>query len=204
MLQDGDEVSNLTIANEIIVLGLIKKATEFTGTEIQGVMGKKALQKSLYLFNLEHNRFHFRWGDYGPISGEVQQIAYDLISRGNVIVHNIETGRPEAIIKNMQFSQENNPDFPENLPEDIDSSLNRIVRFAAGRNPRDLELLASVHYWAARQQSLLDEYTVDYVFEKLNDLKPDANFNRSDVETAVGTLEENGFLQTGDNQNDES
>jgi len=189
----------LSIAEQI-VFDLIKKATEFEGTEVKGIMGKKALQKSLYFFNLPYGLFHFRWGDYGPISDEVQQIAHDFISRGNVIVSDIETRKAEAVIKNMQFSKENIPNFPEKLPTEIDTSLDKIVKFIAGRGPRALELLASVHYWAARQQSLLDEYTVEYVFEKLNDLKPDANFTPEDVKNTIQILEENEFLYQSDGQ----
>jgi len=71
-----------SVLNEDIVLLLIKKATEFQGAKITGIMGKKALQKSLYFFNLKHDIFSFKWGDYGPISAEIQQIVEDLISSG--------------------------------------------------------------------------------------------------------------------------
>jgi len=76
----------------------------------------------------------------------------------------------------------------------IDSELNEIVKFTAGRSPRDLELLASVHYWAVRQQELLDEYSVDYVLEKLTELKPDAGFKKSDVENAIEILVTHEYL----------
>ena len=78
----------------------------------------------------------------------------------------------------------------------MDDTSNDIVKFTAGRGPRELELLASVHFWAQKQLDLADEYTVEYCHEKLVDLKPDAGFKLADVERAIQTLEDNGFLDT--------
>lgn len=191
---DGLRVNS--VSNEDVVLFLIKKATEFQGTQINGIMGKKALQKSLYLFNLKYDIFSYKWGDYGPISAEIQQIAEDLTSSGYVTVTDIDTKKQEAVIKNMKFVPEKNQYFSEKkFPEDIDKDLTEIVRFIAGRSPRDLELLASVHFWAVRQQDLLDEYTVDYILDKLTELKPDAGFTRKDIEYAIGILESRRYLK---------
>ena len=185
-----------SVSKEDIVLLLIKKATEFQGTKTSGILGKKALQKSLYFFNLKHDIFSFRWGDYGPISGEIQQIAQDLISNGNVTVEDISTLKQDAVIKNMKFSNENNPYFSETkFPDEIDKDLTEIVKFIAGRTPRELELLASVHFWAVKQQDMFDEYTVENILEKLTELKPDAGFTLKNVQEAINTLEGTGHLQ---------
>lgn len=180
-------------SNNSIVLRLIQKATENPSVETKGVMGKKALQKSLYFFNLKHNFFNFRWADYGPLSGEVQQIVQDLDYGKKIIITDIETKKPGIYIKNMK-STENPSDFSD-FPSDLDSSIDEIVKFTAGKGPRDLELLASVHFWAQRQQDLSDEYTVEYCHEKLMELKPDARFTQSDVERSIGILEDNQFLK---------
>ena len=184
-----------SVLKEDVVLLLIKKATEFQGTQTAGILGKKALQKSLYFFNLKHGIFNFRWGDYGPISGEIQQIAKDLISSGNVTVTDIDTMKQGAVIQNMKFSEKDNKDFLETeFPLNVDQDLDKIIHFIAGRTPRDLELLASVHFWAQRQYSMFEEYTTEYVLEKLTELKPDAGFTRSDVENAMDTLKSHGYL----------
>jgi len=104
--------------------------------------------------------------------------------------------KQDAIIKNMKFSTEKNLYFTETqFPEEIEKDLDDIVRFIAGRTPRDLELLASVHFWAVRQQDLLDKYTTDYILDKLSELKPDAAFIRKNVEYAIETLESRGYLK---------
>jgi len=183
------------ITKEDVVLTLIKKATEYTGTENKGVHGKKALQKSLYFLNEKFHLFGFRWADYGPLSGEIQQIAEDLIVRGNVTVTKVPTKKDGIFTQQMEYCSKDDSYFEElGMPSELDSELNEIVKFTAGRNPRDLELLASVHYWAIRQQDLLDEYSVDYILEKLTELKPDAGFKQSDVEYAIETLVTHEYL----------
>jgi len=191
----SENLRTSSVLKEDIVLLLIKKATEFQGTQTIGILGKKALQKSLYFFNLKHDIFNFRWGDYGPISGEIQQIAKDLISNGNVTVTDVDTMKQGAVIQNMKFSDVTNVDFLETkFPLNIDQDLDEIVHFIAGRSPRDLELLASVHFWAQRQYSMFEEYTVEYILEKLTELKPDAGFTKSDVESAINTLKSHKYL----------
>lgn len=180
-------------SNTSIVLRLIQKATDNPNVDVKGVMGKKALQKSIYFFNLKHGFFRFRWADYGPLSGEVQQIVQDLDSGNKITIKDIETKKAEAFIKNMLYV-DGSVDFT-NFPSDLDETLDGIVKFTAGMGPRDLELLASVHFWAQRQQDLSDEYTAEYCHEKLTELKPDAGFKLADVERAIETLEDNEFLE---------
>ncbi len=179
-------------SNNSIVLRLIQKATENPNVEVKGVMGKKALQKSLYFFNLKHGFFNFKWADYGPLSGEVQQIVQDLHFGGKITINDIETKKPDVFIKNMKYV-DGSADFTA-FPPDLDDTLDDIVKFTAGKGPRSLELLASVHFWAQRQQDLTDEYTAEYCHEKLTELKPDAGFKIEDVEQAIKTLEVNDFL----------
>ena len=108
-------------------------------------------------------------------------------------VNEIETKKEGAVIKNMQFS--GNDSIEISLPPEIDNNLDGIIKFIAGRSPRDLELLASVHFWAIKQQRVLDEYSADYIFEKLSELKPDAGFSEGDVKSAIETLETSGLLK---------
>lgn len=182
-------ISNLT--KEDVVLSLIKKATDHTGTDSKGIHGKKALQKSLYLFNQKFGLFSYRWGDYGPLCGEIQHIAEDLIAKGSVVITDVPTKKQEAVIKNLQFSDSASD---VKIPDDVNHELDEIVSFVAGRSPRDLELLASVHFWAVRQQELMDEYSAEYILEKLTELKPDAHFTQSDVEYAIEVLETHEYL----------
>lgn len=184
-------MTNDNLIKEDIVLTLIKKATEYPEANTRGINGKKALQKSLYFLNQKLNIFGYRWGDYGPLCGEIQHIVEDLINQGTVLVTDIPTERQEAVIKNLQYSNSN---FDISIPDQINDELDRIVSFIAERTPRDLELLASVHFWAIRQQELMGNYSVDYVLEKLTQLKPEANFSQENVEYAIGVLEKHEYL----------
>ena len=80
------------------------------------------------------------------------------------------------------------------LPDDLNSSLDRIVEFISDKSSRELELLASVHFWAKYQQSRSNEYTVDYIFEHIDALKPSTGFTKSEIPQAIKTLEEEKFL----------
>ena len=188
-------LENLT--KEDIVLSLIKKATDFEGIENKGINGKKALQKSLYLFNQKFSMFGYRWGDYGPLCGEIQHIAEDLITKGHVVITDVSTKKQEAVIQNLQFSDSS---FDAVIPDDVNRELDEIVSFVAGRSPRDLELLASVHFWAVREQDLMDKYSTEYVLEKLTELKPDAHFTQKDVEYAIDVLERHEYLVPEENE----
>ncbi len=181
-------------SNQSIVLRLIQKATINPNVDVKGIIGKKALQKSIYFFNLKHSCFNFRWADYGPLSGEVQQIVQDLDFGKKITIRNIETKKVGIFIKNLLYV-DGSTDF-KNFPSDLDKTLDDIVKFTAGKGPRDLELLASVHFWAQKQQDLTDEYTTEYCHEKLMDLKPDAGFKILDVERAIKNLEDNDFLSS--------
>jgi len=183
------------VSKSDIVLLLIKKASEIEKVETPGVMGKKALQKSLYFLNQEHPIFKFKWGDYGPLSGEIQQIAEDLKANGKINVKEIPTLKKGAVIQHMTFSKESNTSFAEiEFPLGLEDSITKVTRFLSGYTPRKLELLASVHYWAKKQQLITDEYTPEYLHEKLLELKPDAGFTPKDVKEALDTLEYHEYL----------
>ena len=184
------------VSSSDIVLLLIKRATEIEGPEETGIMGKKALQKALYFFNQDHNIFKFKWGDYGPLCNEIQQIFMDLAASGNILIKDIPTKKQDAVIKNMKFSEEKNPNFSDiEFPLDVVATVDKVVKFISGYKPRDLELLASVHYWAKKQQFFLDKYDPEYVFEKLQELKPDAGFTLKEIKQRIETLEYNEYLK---------
>ncbi len=182
------------VSKNNIALLLIKKASEIEGLT-PGIKGKKAFQKSLYFLNQHHNIFKFGWGDYGPLCAEIQQIAEDLKANGKIIVKEITTRKEGAIILNMTFSQENNTHFSEiEFPSDLEKLIAKVTKFLSSYEPRDLELLASVHYWAKKEQFFTDKYTVEYIYKKLFELKPDAVFTEKDVKEALTTLESQEYL----------
>ncbi len=175
----------LLYSNKLIVLRLIQKATL---AYPDWALGKKALQKSLYFFNLKWGLFSFRWADYGPLSGEIQQIARDLQATGRITVTDIETQKQDVFLKSMKYVQKP-PAFT--TPLKIEAALDETMEFVAGRTSRDLELLASVHFWAKKRQ---DGDIVDYVYFALEELKPDAGFTRENVASAIDELRKNSLL----------
>lgn len=173
-------------SNRLIVLRLIQKATE---DYPDWTLGKKALQKSLYFFNLTSGRFSFRWANFGPISGEIQQIVHDLNAVGRIKISPVQTGKPNAFLHSVKYV-EKTPRL-ETKP-DLDESLDAIMKFVAGRNSRELELLASVHFWAERSDT---EDTTEYIHGMLEELKPEAEFTKTDVKRALDELKANHFLK---------
>ena len=186
----------MSILNESIVLQFIKKATENQKAKTKGVLGKIALQKCMYFFNLTNDHFYFKWADYGPFSKELQNIAHDLIVFKKIDVEKRETKKIGATMQILTLTKDTK--IHDDLPNDIEKEIDKIILFATGFGPRQLELLASVHYWAKKQQEIEYEYTVDYIHEALTDLKPDAGFKKDDVEWAIEKLEDNGFLAKND------
>ena len=182
------------VSKQDLVLLLTKKATE-KDNDAPGIMGRKAMQKSFYFLNQHEDFFTFKWHDYGPFSGELQQITKDLVSNGNISLKEIKTKKQDAVINHMTFSDDNNPYFSEEcIPKEIHSRMNKVLNLVIGRKPRELELLASVHYWAKKEQFALDSYSADYIHSKLTELKPDADFTMSNVIQAIKTLEHYDYL----------
>ena len=152
------------------------------------VIGKKTLQKSLYFAGPDNGPFRFRWEDYGPYSGEAMQIAHDLVASGMMSIDRVKAGGSGIPDKGMRCVSVL-PDFA--VPDLVDTALERAVKFAAGRTPRDLELLASVHFWA-RRVSRKD--AVRYSCMMLDGLKPYSVFTNEEVAGAIKCLADNGFL----------
>jgi uncharacterized protein YwgA len=179
-----------------ITLLLIKKATENKDAKKPGVLGRKSLQKSLYFLNQHHDTFHFRWGDYGPLCEYVQQIAVDLKARGQINMEEIPTEKQGAKIQNMIFLPKRNDDFSDiKFPPDLERYVEKVIQFLTNRDPRELELLSSVHCLAkCRQLYDGEKYTADYIYKTLTKLKSDECFTLKEIQYAITTLESNGYL----------
>ena len=171
-------------SHKTIVLGLIQKATL---DHPKWALGNKALQKSLYFFNLEHNCFNFRWADYGPFSGEVQQIAHDLGAAGKTEIKDVETQKPDIHFKGIKCV----PEHQFTIPQELDAALEKTLKFVSGKSAQDLELCASVHFLAKMDH---DGNTAVHVHKILKDLKPDTCITLKDVDVALGVVLENNNI----------
>ena len=180
--------------NDLILL-LVKKATENENAEIPGIMGKKALQKCMYFFNEKFDLFSFKWQGFGPHSGEIQQMVQDFVYDKNITIKEIPTRKEGIFIQNMTFNENHISYFDDvKFSKEIDQELNQIIKFANGKKPRELELLASIHYWAKKQLNKLDKYTLEYIHDKLRELKPDAGFTEKDIKASIDTLQYYDYL----------
>ena len=172
--------------NKLIVLHMIRKATE---KHSDWVLGKKALQKSLYFFNLKQDCFRFKWADFGPMSGEILQIAHDLEAAGRIKTESVKMKRPNVFIRSMRYVSKD-PDLE--ISPDLNHSLEETLDFVAERSSSELELLASVHFWATRCS---DGDLAEYIHRKMEELKPEAGFTRKDVEGYILLLRKHRILQ---------
>ena len=122
------------------------------------------------------------------MSGEIQQIAHDLKAVGRIKISSVETGKPDAFLHRIKYI----PKTPAlEVPPNIDEALDATMKFVARRDSRELELLASVHFWAIRNN---DRYAVEDIHLLLEVLKPDAGFSKTDVEHAIHELKKNKLL----------
>ena len=183
------------IIHEDIILTLIKKITQSNQYNTNGhEYNKKALQKSLYFFNQDiSSTFSFIWGHYGPFSYEIHCILNDLIHSNYISETRIPNSK--GVSHNLAYIKKDDAYFeiPE-LPEDLNSSLDRIIKFVSDKSSRELELLASVHFWAKYQQSESNNYAIDFIFENIDALKPSTGFTKLDIQDAIKTLEEEKYL----------
>ncbi len=116
------------------VLLLVKKATDGEKAKTPGVMGKKALQKSMYFFNEAFNLLTFKWKDHGPFSGEIQQTVRDFVSNKRIKVEDLPAKKDGIHTRSMTFVKSHNQYFAEiKFPEQADKKMNEMVHFTSGR-----------------------------------------------------------------------
>ena len=141
--------------------------------------------------------FTFKWYDYGPMSWELEQIRAGLVYAGRVTVTKTETKKPGAYTQNMTFNSDSKLAeffYETRFTDEIVQKTDEIVSFIRGRTPRNLELLASVHYLAKHQNPTQSTYTAEDIHTMLENLKPNAGFTLEDVNGAIKTLKEHMYL----------
>lgn len=159
------------------------------------IPGKKALHKIIYFTNLQTDDFVYRWNNYGPYSEEVQQF-YEDASLDNVIqVREVALGG-SATQYNMSLHQRGKKMLEElannkNIDFDrINPSIDFALKLLHKMTPRQMEILASVHYITTYDPSLDD----DRILQIINELKPESNFTLQEVEDSLTTLHNNHLI----------
>jgi len=180
--------------------GFIEMNREFTLLSVIDkfgtVKGKKALHKIIYFTNLQTEDFLYRWNNYGPYSEEVQQF-YEDASIDNIIKVREESLGGSATQYNMSLDQSGKKMLEElannkNINHDrILSAINSSYELLNGMSPREMELLASVHYVTTYDPNQDSRR----IWEIIDKLKPESNFSLEEVEGFLTILCNNHLIQ---------
>lgn len=154
----------------------VLRAVEVFGT----VRGRKALHKVLYFANLKQHLFKYQWYKYGPYSPDLAPtIANHVFSKSLYVEKDESGGKPRYDMSLAAGGRRLLGHGPE--PE-IDAAVEWAHGLLDGMDPREMELMASVHYLAScvREQG--------EVYGLMQRLKPAANFAEKDVDRAFRFL----------------
>ena len=159
------------------------------------VPGKKALHKINYFANLKTDLFMYEWRNWGPFSQEVQQF-FDDAYLDNVILVEEEVLGNSSIQYNIKLDQKGykileNLEHNQNLNKKmIDNAIDFSYELLKNKTPRQMEILASVHYIFSYDNSL----NVERIWKIIDRLKPNANFTQEDVQRALNELKEKKLI----------
>lgn len=156
----------------------VLKAVQVFGT----VKGRKALHKILYFAGLKTNLFKYQWYEYGPYSPELSYKITDHVFDQSLDV--------KGARYDMSLSASGGRMLGRSRYKELDSAI-LWAHEILGKDmpPRQLELVASVHYLL----SCVGEQNKVHGF--MERLKPAANFTAGDVEQALRFLEEKSVIE---------
>jgi len=153
------------------------------------IPGKKALHKILYFTNLQTDDFIYRWNSYGPYSDEVQQFFEDsyqdnIISIQEEQINNVAIQYNTSLEKRGKKILEVLRENPRVNRQKIDNAIDFVYGLLNERTPRQMELLASVHYINSYNNELDD----DDIWKIIDNLKPESNFELEEVVESLAVL----------------
>jgi uncharacterized protein YwgA len=173
-----------------------QKASEKTGTMLYAiskfaeVRGKKALQKIVYFVNINSKCFAFRWHSFGPYSEELKYELDTAIVERMVRIEEIPMG--EGVQYNMQLTTGGRRTLRAiRIGKETKDAVDIAFRILNHKSPREMELLASVHYIINENKGRPDE---ESIWNLISELKPEANFTLEDVKRVTIQLRNNGLV----------
>ncbi len=152
------------------------------------------MQKITYFTNLEIRRYRFQWDRYGPFSQELsyqvddmaRESYLDLTSEPLVIRQGsrIDICLTERGKKKLQ---------EEKLPLIYKKRIVFVHDFLKNKEPREMEILASVHFIIATYYKLGRKLSARMVWEEISRVKPDSQIrlyegNKAHCELRSGNL----------------
>lgn len=156
---------------------VVLKAIETFGS----VNGRKALHKILYFANLKTRTFKYQWYTYGPYSPELAYKIADHVCDRSIDVKEDKSG--DMIRYNMSLSESGSKLLANDSHEVVDYALDQTHELLRGMSPRQMELLASIHF------IISCNYERSKAGQILRNLKPMANFTDGEVEQIMPLLE---------------
>jgi len=159
----------------------VLKAVEVFGT----VKNREALSNILYFTDLKSHTFNYRWCAYGVCSPELEpKISYHVY-----FSFDAKGEREEKTEHDLSLSAHGARLLGNNRHEEIDAALGWAHGLLDGVSPRQMDLLASVHflYSCGNGRSAVREI--------VREMKPVVAFTAGEVEWAMEFLEGNGMLE---------
>ena len=160
----------------------VLKAVEAFGT----VRGRKALHKVLYFANLKTHTFKYQWYRYGPYSPDLVYKIADHVSDGSLDVE--KGGSVGKTRYDMSLSSTGRKMLKYGPYKEVDSALGWARGLLGDMSPRDMELMASVHYLVWRGHERGEVHGI------MHNSKPESGFTKDDVERALRFLDGKGLL----------
>ncbi len=155
------------------------------------ILGKKALQKVMYFANLDLDLYSFQWNRYGPYSEELNYLFEDA-----VVDELIEIDQQDLLIRNgtqwnMSLSGNGiNLVESKKISPEVKRAVDLAYDFLSGKSPREMELLASVHFIVRSSRNS----DAEYVSGIIDTLKPYSHFALGEVVASITELRRHNLL----------
>lgn len=150
--------------------------------KLELIKGKKALQKIMYFINEYVQPYYtFQWWKYGPFSRELSDDFDFLMFLDKALSYDPNTAEIRVISDEKGTSEIS---LPENVKRRIDELLEKLREITQDFDPRQLELLASIHFLRHHASGLENKDSVDEIYEILSFLK-ERKFEKREIKIAL-------------------
>ena len=163
------------------------------------IPGRDAFHKINYFINLKTDIFIYTWRNWGSFSPEIQQYFDNAYLDHDIAIIEHELGDSSIqfdikldnsglkILENLRQQNGSNK-------KTIDDAIDFAYDLLNGKTPRQIEILAYVHYIY-----LYGSSTVEGIWKTINKINPSANFTQDDVQNALNKLHDKNCFenQTG-------
>jgi len=177
----GKEGKRMYEKEKAIILYLLKR--------IKNIPGRKAFQKLIYFISEKIPlSFDFRLYWFGPYSRELSNVLDDLILRNLVVIKSGDS-YPQITLTN-ELSVEKF--IASNLSSNERRYIEDIVEIFKNCSPRELELLATIHFICKHTYGI-EKLTDDEIVKIVKSIKG-AKFSDDEIRKAIEFLKKNKMI----------